>query len=98
MIKDIQPAANQWVDVYAMTGIAVGTGLLVQAKTDTLVYLWEGSAEPVLGAQDWKMPGYEVDRKRGPVRVRPGATGLWAYAWNPLSSDGKGVLCVQEDA
>lgn len=49
MIKDIQPQANEWVDVYAATGIAVGTGLLVQAKTDALAYLWEGAAPPALG-------------------------------------------------
>lgn len=98
MIKDIQAAANEWVDVYAATGIAVGTGLLVQAKTDALAYLWEGAAPPTLGPADWKLPGYELDRKRGPVRVRPGAAGLWVFTWNPLSPGGTGVLCVQEDA
>ena len=53
MIKDIQPAANEWVDVYAATGISVGAGLLLQAKTDALGSLWEGASPPVLLPSDW---------------------------------------------
>ena len=48
MIHDVFPLNGVWTDVYAETGLAVGTQLQIQNKHRTDVLIWEGAAAPVL--------------------------------------------------
>ena len=79
---------NEWVDLYALTGIAVGTAIQVQNVGSSDVYLTVAATQP---ANDFD--GYNVvARKNGLFhRNEEGASGFWAY-----SQSVEGKLSVDE--
>lgn len=94
MIPDIFPPLNQWVDVYAATGITVGTRLLLQLKRDYVTNVWEGATPPGVAGDDNRQ-GYELTVEGGPVKTGQGIAGCWIFCWSP-SDKGTGRVCVQE--
>lgn len=52
MIPDISLPAGSWHNVYAASGITVGTPILIQSKGSSMVFLWEGDTPPANSAWD----------------------------------------------
>ncbi len=86
MIPDVRFAANTWVDLYALSSIAVGTSVVVVNKLDGTLLLWEGPTQPVALTVD----GVPVTRPDA-YKIATGATGLWA-SW---LGAGQARVCVQ---
>ncbi len=91
MIADIRFAANTWVDVYAATGFAVGTPLLIVNKLAAFdALIWEGATPPGAAVLDG-MPA----RYPSALKTTTNNAGCWAYYPNTANS-AQGRLCVQE--
>ena len=72
-IANIKTTSNTWVDVYALTGISVGTPLLIQNVGVAGVTV---NISPTLPTD---VDG-EVIPSLGYVAVEAAASGCWAYA------------------
>lgn len=91
MTADVRFAPLTWVDLYALSGIPVGTALLIVNKLASFdLLVWEGPTQPAAGTID----GIPV-RYPGAVRIRAGATGCWAY-WPNSATAAQSRVCVQE--
>ena len=79
--------AREWVDVYAESGIAVGTQILINTRGKHSVYLAESAAAP------GDFEGIELYPTRQAI-VDAGSVGLWARTAhnNPYS-----LIIVQVD-
>ncbi|MGY5330386.1 hypothetical protein [Pseudomonas protegens] len=69
---DLQASSSDWVNVYAGSGIAVGTGLEVQNKNSNLVTIQESMTKPA----DTDFSG-RLLRYCDVVEVWPGSPGVW---------------------
>lgn len=67
----------QWVDLYAATGIAVGTQLVIQNISTSNVKLTESTLEPVNGVN-----GYNIVKDGKYVQSAETPVGAWAYSSN----------------
>ena len=94
MIPDIFPTLNTWTNVYAATGIAVGTRLQIQSKREYPCMIWEGATAPGVTGDDNRQ-GYELTMAGGPVKTSAAPAGVWVMPWSS-SDKGAGRLCVQE--
>lgn len=76
-MPDIRLEPNTWTNIYAETGIDVGTQLNVQSAAGCVVYLKTSTTQP--------------NDIQGSVRMKPfmmatnkaSSTGEWAYALSP---------------
>lgn len=64
---------NKWVDLYAETGIAIGTQIIVQNIGKDEVVLTESATEPTSGYGHNKIPSREFFTNAA------GNVGAWAY-------------------
>ena len=64
---------NEWLDLYAASGIAVGTQVLINTRGKHSCFLAESAAEPVIA------DGVEVYPTRQAI-VDEGSPGLWGRA------------------
>lgn len=94
MLPDVFIPVNTWVDLYALTGIAVGISLKVTNKTDFYTVAWEGSSAPPTTPDN--KHGEPIANGKA-VRNTNLTTGLWVMSWSPdTSTSQKGRLSVQE--
>ena len=84
MIPDIALSSGVWHDLYAATGFAPGTPLLIYNKGSSTVFVWEGASDP--GAIGQGAPVLDVPA----IADQDGVTGCW------VNSMGSIRLCVQE--
>lgn len=75
--------ANQWVDLYAETGIAVGTQINAHNPYQVNVYLTEASSEPdqLEATPSARTVGVSILRQAQDRRNLSGAVGAWAIAF-----------------
>ncbi len=85
-LPDIPLVANEYIDVYALSGIAVGKQIVIQNKSVTPIYIQEVAAQP----NGTNLDGYVLDRWKT-VIVTKGSTGAWV---RPSSQ--QGAVTVQE--
>lgn len=78
--KIITGAANEWLDVYAASGFAVGTRLLIQNQNGYKYTSKESEAMPE-SSQDgrWIYPGAEAE-------VDSGSPGCWIISDDPITA------------
>lgn len=86
---DVQIPSNTWVNLYALSGITVGTQVTVHNKGSNPCRVATSSLAPtvVSGLELYSYP--ESD----PIEIAPGEAGLWA-----LSPNGTTTLLVQEQS
>lgn len=82
-VQNVTVTQNTWVDLYAVTGFAVGTQLAIENVGDCDVYLAIQAAQPVKNHD-----AYNVIKRPPSVIVQnqSGDTGAWAYC---QGGDGK---------
>ncbi len=70
---------NTWVDLYAATGVPVGTAIGVSNVGVSDVYLTVAATQPPLG-----FDAYDVLQRKNGVRLRnsDGDSGAWAFSPN----------------
>jgi len=75
-IQNIIIPQNQWVDLYALSGVAVGEQITVENTGDIDIYLCVQATQPATGANNYNI----LARKNG-VRLQnnAGDAGAWAY-------------------
>lgn len=78
---------NVWVDLYAETGLPVGTKLVIQNIGSTEVYLHSGAAEPAEGDGFVIMGTYEF------FANKQGDAGAWARS---VTTRSPGYINVSE--
>jgi len=94
MIPDIKPAVGSWQNVYGLTGLAVGTPLLMQNKSGGRCCVWEGAAPPISDGED-NQHGYELSLGGLPARtLGDSPAGVWVLYWE-AGFTSKGRMCVQ---
>ena len=71
-LQNIKLPANEWVDLYAESGIAVGTQILTENLTQTPAKLYAGATAPIDNLSFSRLMQYE--EKINDV----GDTGAWA--------------------
>jgi len=78
-LLNVDLPANQWVNLYAVTSIAVGTAISVENNGDADVYLTVRATEPPVGYR-----AYNVVNRANGVRLRntEGDSGAWAFCPN----------------
>lgn len=78
--KYVQAPARQWVEVYAATGFAVGSSLLIQNQTSMTFSLIEQADSPEPNAPGrWLYPGFEAEAINSPP-------GIWIRSDQPVSA------------
>lgn len=85
MAGDIQAPHRQWVDVYGLSGIAVGAGMLVQNKGLPVLVL-EAAAQPAASSEE----GFYLVSGQA-IEIAAGSPGVWIQALS-----GSSRLFVQE--
>jgi hypothetical protein len=73
-------AANTWHDVYALSGIAPGTKIVIYNKGNSTQTYWEGS-QP--GANDWS--GVPIIVNDAAIVDQVNATGCWIKSPAPIT-------------
>ncbi len=76
-IPDVQ-LNDDWLNLYASTGISVGTELQIQNKTSNMVHIAISSTKPTS-----RTLGYAVPPLMG-ANVPAGESGAWAIGNGPL--------------
>lgn len=94
MIPDVRFAADTWIELYATTGIAPGTALVLQNKLqqNLLVYIGGATAPPSTPPRDG-LDGY-ILTYLDPARIAAGTTAVWIKL--PSSAGAMARVCVQE--
>ena len=71
-MPQIKTTTSAWADVYALSGIAPGTALLIQNQSGNVAILQQGAAAPAAtdNTGRWLQSGVEAV-------VDAGAAGLW---------------------
>lgn len=77
-LLNIPLTQNEWVDLYAASGIAVGTQLLVENTGVCDVYLAVEATEPAKDSNSYNI----LKRNGDPLRNQPGDSGAWAFCQN----------------
>lgn len=91
MLPDITFPAGTWADLYQLSGLPVGTPLLVTNKNaGHQVFVWEGAASPPPNATY----GYPLDGHKT-ARVSNGAAGCWVFSMASVGP-AMGRILVQE--
>lgn len=90
-IQNITIPQNQWVDLYALSSIAVGTQITVENTGDIDIYLSVQAAQPAIGTDN-----YNILARNNGVRLQntKDDLGAWAYC---NGSDGKINLSPNAD-
>lgn len=88
-IQNITIPQNQWVDLYALSSIAVGTQITVENTGDIDIYLSVQAAQPAIGTDN-----YNILARNNGVRLQNSKddAGAWAYC---NGSSGKINICVE---
>lgn len=84
-LPDVSLSPDSYVDLYAATGITVGSQVIIQNKSSSIVTLQSVFSQPLATNSDGT---YIVSNNF--VIVTAGSTGLWAL--------GKGKISVQENS
>lgn len=87
---DINATTDDWVDVYASTGITVGSKLIIQNKSNTAVVLFESVTKPDSDSIDGYMLT-PIGECYEDTIVEAGSIGLWVKAYDTNSK-----ISVQE--
>lgn len=69
--------SNEWVDLYALTGIAVGTQIKIQNIGYADVHLTVAPIQPGLGSENFCISSRRVG---GYIYINAGASGVWAFS------------------
>tara|TARA_R110000850_G_scaffold3345_4_gene16052 strand:+ start:401 stop:691 length:291 start_codon:yes stop_codon:yes gene_type:complete len=78
-IPDVEVDSNAWVDIYSVTGIAVGTALNIANKGVTWCRLYEGASAPALNVTDGDLiSNYSSDYAT--AEVKTGSLSVWAIS------------------
>lgn len=76
-MPDINLAPNTWTDIYAASGIAVGTQINVQSSAGGIVYVKTSDSEPTDKGGSTRLGTlFQAQNKAG-------STGEWAYSLVP---------------
>lgn len=82
-LANVDIPANSWVDLYALTGLAVGTAISVQNIGSADVYLTVAAAQPPVDHNAYNV----ISRNTGVwLRNTSGDIGAWGFCPN---ADGK---------
>lgn len=73
-LPPVKISRNEWVDLYAATGISVGTRIVIQNIGKSEVILTEASIEPTANFGQNKLPSREFFTNVA------GNVGAWAYS------------------
>lgn len=84
-IPDVQLSKTAYVDVYAATGIVVGTGLVIQNKSSQDVRIQLSASQPASSSTDG-----DILRPYLEATVDSGETGCWVLGL------AEGTISVQE--
>lgn len=75
-LQNIPLPANAWVDIYALSGIAVGTAIAVENVGNNDVYLTVRATQPPVDYDAYNI----VKRDWPQYRNDTGASGAWAFS------------------
>ncbi len=75
-LPNIPLTANTWVDLYDVSGISVGTQIIIQNLGDPDVFLAAQSAQPTT------TDGYHLVERSEESINQVGDAGAWAYSAN----------------
>lgn len=70
--------SGSWVDVYAATGIAVGTAIYIQNKSSSQALIYIKSTAPTTTSDGYAMVQFET------IFIDPNESGVWAKGNGPL--------------
>lgn len=78
-LTNVPIPANQWVDLYAATGVPVGTAVSIENVGAADVYLTVRATQPPIDYD-----AYNVVQRQNGVRLRntEGDSGAWAFSPN----------------
>lgn len=86
---DVKALTDEWVDVYATTGITVGNKLIVQNKSNTSILLFESVSKPLVDKEGrMVLPWTQCSKD---TIVHQGSVGCWVKAL-----DTESYISVQE--
>lgn len=93
MIPDVRFAADVWTELYAFTGIAPGTALVIQNKLQqNLLVFISATAPPTTSPADG-LDGFILSYLEA-ARITAGSPGVWMKL--PSSAGAMARVCVQE--
>ena len=78
-LPDVPLIEGQYVDIYAATGIAVGTRVVIQNKTNGFIRVQESAAQPANDSTD----GVFVETKKYVIAI--GTNGCWVKGSGDIS-------------
>lgn len=94
MIPDVRFNADNWTELYAFTGIAPGTSLVLQNKLQQNLLVYIGGAEaPSSTPPHDGLDGFVLTYLE-PARVLAGTTAVWLKL--PAAQGAMARVCVQE--
>lgn len=94
MLPDQFFPINEWVELYALTGIPKGTSLKITNKTHFQTFAWEGDSPPP--SEPDMLQGEPITFCES-VRNTDLSLGLWVLSYSPTAYPGnKGRISVQE--
>jgi len=92
--NDVPVPSKQWVDIYALSGIAVGTAVVIINKGSNSFYVSAQATSPaaVTSGAPKGVPVYPCGIFGSTISVASSAAGLWAYCADTSGS----IAVVQE--
>lgn len=85
---DVILSSNKWTELYAATGLDVGTAIRFQNKTGGDLLVFESATAPAADARDGEI---FADKER--VVVTAGSPGVWVFS---TQSSGRVYVQTQE--
>ena len=73
-LPDVPVSGSEYVDVYTLSGITVGTRIVIQNKTQFPIHIQETAAQPLAASTD----GIVCDRLNSKIVIS--ASGCWVKA------------------
>jgi hypothetical protein len=87
-LENVRVPKNDWIDIYAATGIAVGTAIYIQNVGVADVYVTVSATKPALNYD-----AYNILQRDGTfLRNEAGAEGAWATCRNAEGKINVGVI------
>ena len=84
-IDDVVLTGTAYQDIYAATGISVGTALILQNKSKNLILVQISASQPSTDSENgFIMLPYTEGRVDSIAQVDAGETGCWAIGTGPL--------------
>ena len=79
-LPDVTIAQQVWTNLYAASGITVGTAVTLYNKGSQPFYVAVSVSAPVTSSPSFGIPVYPYNTPTASLNVAAGALGLWAYS------------------